>query len=117
MRLYKFEGSRFKDGKPFQIGNYAFAGIRTYRPNELCKEFLGLKPRPTMIELTKALFPLDWNPREHKGFVENPDKPGYLKYDPQAYEELLEHESQRRREYMKQVIQSRANPKDANPSA
>ena len=41
-----------------------YAGQRNYRPNELCKKFLGLKPRPTIKQLKYVLEPLGSEARE-----------------------------------------------------
>lgn len=110
MRLYKFEG---------------ILGHSTqYRPNELCNKFLNLNPRPTIEELREALWPLGWNPHEHKNFIPDPDRPGFLKYESPwildkespdyvkrkpdtEYQKLLREETEKRKKFMKKVIKSR----------
>ena len=121
VRLYKFEGYLNR-----QLG----AG-RQYRPNELCKKFLNLNPRPTFKELREALYPLGLDPRstKYKNLVRDPEKSGYLKYDKSRwsvpdihdpkwkynsdpnfvsdYEKLLKEETLKLKKFMKKVIISR----------
>jgi hypothetical protein len=121
MRLYKFEGSRYNDGKPFEHRGIVFQALRQYRPNELCQKFLSLKPRPTIKQLKYVLEPLGPEVREmlreytksrfYREMLEK-HKPELHK----KYEEALQLETQRRREYMQQVIQSRqGQEKEASP--
>jgi hypothetical protein len=101
MRLYKFEG---------ELNDHmGFGGSISYRPNEFCKKFLALEPRPTFDELEEALQPLGWDIHKHIGYIQDPDREGYLKYNREEWEKLLTLESQKRREYMQQVIQSRSS--------
>jgi hypothetical protein len=90
------------------------------KPNELCKKFLGLKPRPTIEELEHALYPLGYNPRKHKGYVRGEymgDKLWKLVRNRKWYNAKLEEEAEKRREYMQQVIESREKiiPAEAAP--
>ena len=65
--LYKYEG--YRD---------VFMGIvgRQYRPNELCKKFLSLNPRPTIKELYEALFPLGYDTykNRYRHLIPDPDR-------------------------------------------
>lgn len=114
MRLHKFEGTL----------NRGLGHGTQYRPNELCEKFLNLNPRPTIGELREALWPLGWNPHEHKNFIPDPDRPGYLKYESPwildkespdyvkrkpdtEYQKLLREETEKRRKFIKKVIKSR----------
>lgn len=72
-RLYKFEG--YDTRRDTGLG-----GSTSYRPNELCKEFLNVNPRPTIQELVQALHPLGWDIHKHRGYIKNPENVGYLKY-------------------------------------
>jgi hypothetical protein len=100
-RLHKFEG---------YIPNFP-SGSVAYKPNELCERFLGIQPRPTIDELEQALNPLEleWDIHKRGGCIEDPDRPGYLKYDREGWEKLLEQETQKRREYMQHIIESRSS--------
>jgi hypothetical protein len=99
-RLHRFEGYDPRKGTPF-------GGSTSYRPNELCKKFLDINPRPTMKELQQALYPLGWNPHRYQNFVPDPDKAEWLKYDEKEYKKILKQEAQKRREIMQQIIDSR----------
>ncbi len=102
-RLCRFEGYDKREGT-------GWGGSTSYWPNELCKKFLNLNPRPTISELKQALIPLGWNPHRHRNRVPDPDKPNYLKYDPdgQEYKKLLKDEVEKRREFMKRIIEERS---------
>jgi hypothetical protein len=101
IRLCKFEG--YDPRK-----DTGFGGSTSYKPNDLCKNFLNANPRPTIDELVQALQPLGWDIRKHEGYIKDPEKAAYLKYDPIEYEKLLKQETQKRREYMQQIIKSRS---------
>lgn len=93
-------------------------------------QFLNLKPRPTLLELEhvfgskqdkyrsdfKLSVTLDcgW---DRRGFVENPDKPGWLKYDWKAYVKLLNSEAESRKELMRIAIRQRGiEPVESSPN-
>lgn len=125
MRLYKFGGRL----------NIALGRGTQYCPNELCKKFLSLNPRPTLEELHDALYPLGWNPYKHHDMVpdDNPKRPQKqgminLKRDESRWikdpktgdrkwnhdpdfvsdcEKLLIDENEKRKQFMKKVIKSR----------
>ena len=83
-------------------------------PNELCEKFLSLKPRPTIEKLEYALYPLGYNPRDHKGHVlgERVEGQTYkLVRNWKGYIAVLEKEALRRKEFMQEVIDSRTNTK------
>jgi hypothetical protein len=57
-------------------------------PAGLCEEFLNLEPRPTIEELKQVVYssPLGRHNNcsdffKRRGYIPDPDKPGYLKYD------------------------------------
>ena len=55
--------------------------------------------------------------RRHWGYIENPDKPGWSKWDPTAYAELLISEAQSRKELMRTAIKQRGiEPIDSSPN-
>src|SRR5437867_7095832 len=74
VRLYRYEGYDPRKGT-------GFGGSTSYQPNELCKTFLSLNPRPTIKELMQALHPLGYNVSKYRNMIPDPDNPGYLKYD------------------------------------
>lgn len=86
-------------------------------PEDLAEKFLNLQPRPTIEELKQvvypkglALAPLDsQNQYRLRGYVPDPDKPGWLKYDKEEYYRLRRQEALKRLEAMQQIIQSRSN--------
>ena len=59
--------------------------------------------------MRQALWPLGWDLRKHKYCIPDPDKPGYLKYDPtyKEYEKLLEEETKKRLQVMTEIMKSR----------
>lgn len=115
VKLYRFEGYDSSNG----------SGNPSYKPNELCKKFLSVNPRPTIEELDKAMNPLgiSWDIHKHRfrklvpEVRENVRPPfekayylrgaGYVREDPKGHERLLKEETLKRREYMKQIIDSR----------
>ena len=44
----------------------------------------------------------------NRGYVPHPEKPGWLKYDREAYLELLKSEAQKRNEMMQEIIRERS---------
>ena len=71
-----------------------------------------------------ALYPLGYNPREHKGYVcgqHMEGRPYKVVRNRKGYNAILEQEALKRREYMEQVIESRqgtgtkVNPAEATP--
>jgi hypothetical protein len=94
--------------------------IKTVWDEKLVNQFLDLNPRPTLIELEHVFgskrdkyrsdFELSltvdrgW---DRRGYVEDPDKPGWLKYDFKAYAKLLISEAERRKELMRIAIRQR----------
>jgi hypothetical protein len=43
----------------------------------------------------------------HAGYVPDPDKPGWLKYDEEKYIKILKQEAQKRQQVMQQIIETR----------
>jgi integrase len=77
------------------------------------QEFLYLTPRPTLTELIqvfrlpKSVISVDSLKKFRlRGYVPDPEKPGWLKYNKEAYIELLKSEAQKRIELMQQIIKS-----------
>lgn len=105
-RLCRFEGYNPRKDTPW-------GGSTSYWPNELCKNFLHLNPRPTIAELKLALKPLGWDLRAYRNYIPHPDKPGYLKYDADGneYDKLLKEETIKRKEIMQQIIKKRDREK------
>jgi hypothetical protein len=87
-------------------------GRNIQSPNELCKRFLNLKPRPTEKELIQALEPLGYNVQEKGGLSPIPDKPGWFRRVGKEWLRLKKQEIIKRREFMQQVIDSRSSPKN-----
>lgn len=81
---------------------------------DLSERFLNITPRPTINELVQVIksSPLGrYNNGSlvyrNRGYVPNPDKEGWLKYDKEAYKKLLKSEAQKRIEIMEDIIKSR----------
>ncbi len=81
---------------------------------KLVEQFLNLSPRPSTSELEDIFngpeFAIDVDSKRKfrsRGFVPNPEKPGWLKYDKEAYKELLKSEAHKRQEIMQTIIKSR----------
>jgi predicted nucleic-acid-binding Zn-ribbon protein len=82
---------------------------------ELTEEFLSLDPRPTIKDLERVVCPpglviksLGSQYRHaHAGYVPDPDKPGWLKYDEEKYIKILKQEAQKRQQVMQQIIETR----------
>jgi hypothetical protein len=82
--------------------------------DELVEDFLNVSPRPTIRELQEVFQP-SWSKvnvdsqkwRRYKGYVDDPDKKGWLKYDREKYKNLLKYEAIKRQEMMRQIIKSR----------
>jgi hypothetical protein len=93
-------------------------------PEDLAQKFLSVEPRPTIQELRQVIYPkgLPLPPVDSQsfnrryGWVPNPDRPGWLKYNGKEYVNLRKQEALKRIEAMKQVIKSRKKV-TANPSA
>ena len=120
---------RVKDLKHF----YEFASwyadgdnkeIKDIWNQNLVEQFLYVSPRPTISELKKVyyLFGPDGNAStiavdlqskfRYVGFVPNPERPGWMKRDKDAYIELLKSEAKKRMELMQQIIKSREGTKE-----
>ncbi len=99
-----------------------YCGITIHWPDGLCEKFLGIKPRPTIEELEQVLYPpgglwlTSQNQFTHIGYVPDPDRPGWMKYDKEGYLEALKREAQKRIELMVQIMKSRGS-NDFDPAA
>ena len=45
--------------------------------------------------------------RSSRGLVPDPEKPGWLKYDKEAYIKIIKQEAQKRQQVMRQIIETR----------
>jgi hypothetical protein len=79
--------------------------------DKLVEQFLSVNPRPTITELREVFNPPEFvisvdSQRKHRlrGYVPDPEKPGWLKYDREAYIKLLKSEAQKRKEMMQEII-------------
>lgn len=79
-------------------------------PNELCRRFLNVVPRPTDKELCQALQPLGYNIHgNNAGYIrQDPQNPSSIIHNSKEWQKLVEQEITKRREFMQQVIDSRA---------
>jgi len=94
---------------------HAFYGGDYCWNDNLVEEFLNLDPRPSTAELKLIICPhgliLGINSRNkysRKGYVPNPQRPGYMKYDEEEYLKIANKEAQIRLEIMKQIIKERS---------
>lgn len=70
-------------------------------PAGLTEKFLNLKPRPTIRELRRVIYPPglvirplnSQNEYTSRGYVPDPDKPGWLKYDKEEYIKIIQKEA------------------------
>jgi hypothetical protein len=84
-------------------------------PAGLTEKFLNLKPRPTIRDLRRVIYPPglvirplnSQNEYTSRGYVPDPDKPGWLKYDKEEYIKIIQKEAQKRIEVMIEIINSR----------
>lgn len=88
--------------------------IRNFWDNGLADKFLRLSPRPTIAELKKVIdIPglkiglTSQNQRRRRGYIPDPQKPGWLKYDRKEYIKILQLEAQKRQKLMQQLINMR----------
>lgn len=78
---------------------------RSFFPSDLSRKFLEIKPRPTLKELYKVVYPFGYD-IELKSWVRNPDRPGKLMRNPNM-ENLQRQQMEGRQEYMIQIMKSR----------
>lgn len=124
-------------GKFYQLSSYQSLDskskrIKTVWDEKLVDQFLNLNPRPTLKELEyvsgsrQDSYFSDFKlsviggfgaGRRRWGWIQDPDNPGYAKYDPTAYMELLISEAERRKELMRAAIRERGGvePIDSSP--
>ena len=83
--------------------------------DKLVDEFLNVSPRQSVTELIQVFASRDFiisvdSQRifRNRGYVPHPEKPGWLKYDREAYLELLKSEAQKRNEMMQEIIRERS---------
>jgi hypothetical protein len=81
---------------------------------ELIAKFLTLDdPRPTIAELRRVLDPpglviglTSQNLHRWRGYVPDPQKPGWMKYDKKQYMKYVESDAQKQLEAMRQIIEA-----------
>ncbi|MGH9986787.1 MAG: hypothetical protein ACRD8W_22815 [Nitrososphaeraceae archaeon] len=88
--------------------------IADFWNNDLAEGFLRTNPRPTIAELRRVLYPpglkiglTSQNHHRRRGYVPDPQKPGWLKYDEKEYIETLQWEARERQKLMQQIIEKR----------
>jgi hypothetical protein len=88
--------------------------IADFWNNDISEKFLRLNPRPTIAELRRVVYTpglkiglTSQNYHRRRGYVPDPQKPGWLKYDRKEYIETLQWEAQKRQELMQQIIEKR----------
>jgi hypothetical protein len=89
-------------------------------PAGLTEKFLNLKPRPTIRELRRVVYPpglvmealTSQNKYTRRGYVSDPERPGWLNYDRDEYIKIRQQEAQKRIELMMEIIKSRRAPYD-----
>lgn len=88
--------------------------IKDFWDNDLSDKFLRVSPRPTIAELKKVIdIPglkialTSQNQRRRRGYVPDPQKPGWLIYDRKKYIKILQWEARKRQELMQQIIEKR----------
>jgi hypothetical protein len=87
--------------------------IADYWNSKLADKFLNLKPRPSIAELRRVVYPpglviglTSQNQYTHRGYVPDPQKPGWMKYDEKEYLKTLKIEAQKRQDIMQQIIKN-----------
>ena len=91
-----------------------YGSIEIDWPKWLCERFLNINPRPTIEESKSSIISTrepkmltSQNQDTHRGFVPDPDRPGWMKYDKEEYLKILKQEAQNRIELMQQIMKSR----------
>ena len=82
--------------------------------NELAEKFLDLNPQLTIAELRRVVYPpglkiglTSQNRNRRRGYVPDPQKLGWLKYDRKEYIKTLQWEARKRQKLMQQIIDLR----------
>jgi hypothetical protein len=88
--------------------------IDDFWDNGLAEKFLHLNPRPTIAELRRVVYLpglkiglTSQNFRRRRGFVPDPQKPGWLKYDEREYIKALQWDARKRQELIRHIIEKR----------
>jgi hypothetical protein len=84
-------------------------------PAGLTEKFLNLKPRPMIRELRRVVYPpglvmealTSQNKYTRRGYVPDPERPGWLNYDREEHIKIRQQEAQKRIELMMEIINSR----------
>jgi hypothetical protein len=107
--LYEYESAYWSD-----------KSIAACWSNELTEKFLSLQPTTSEVKhvLIGSELILKLNCQNHRtgrGWVDNPDKPGWMKRDMEEYIKLVKIEAQKRQEIMQQAINIRKKYGEDNP--
>lgn len=102
----------------YELMSLHWGDLRIAWDDKLVEQFLNIVPRPTIKELAEVFQP-SWSKvnvdsqkwRRYKGYIDDPDKQGWLKYDKEKYKKLLESEALKRQEMMREIIESRGQEK------
>jgi cytochrome c2 len=83
--------------------------------SKLADKFLNLNPRPSIAELRRVVDTpglviglTSQNQYSWRGYVPDPRKPGWMKYDEKEYLKTLKLEAQKRQDTMQQIIKNRS---------
>ena len=102
--LYKYAGDLWGD-----------RSIANCWSSEITEKFFNLNPRPAITELKRVIYlpglvitPLSSLYQcTRGGYVPDPERPGWLKYDKEKYIKILKQEAQKRQQVMQQIIEGR----------
>lgn len=90
--------------------------VADYWNSGLADKFLNLNPRPSVTELRQVVYPpglviglTSQNQTTWRGYVPDPQKPGWMKYDEKEYLKTLRLEAEKRNDAMKQIINNRSS--------
>jgi hypothetical protein len=82
--------------------------------SELTETFLDLNPRPTVTELAQVVYlpgaVITFNSQDqyrHRGYIPDPERPGWMIYNKEEYIKILKHEAQKRQEIMQEIVKKR----------
>jgi hypothetical protein len=109
---------RIKGMKQLHKGSSTYwnnPSIADYWNSKLADKFLTLNPRPSIAELRRVVYPpglviglTSQNQYTRRGYVPDPQKPGWMKYDEKEYLKTLKLEAQKRQDTMQQIIHERS---------
>ena len=98
---------------------YQFLNLNNPRPTLKELEYVSGSRRDTYYDYTDFKLTVKGGykaSRRRWGIIEDPDRPSYGKWDPEAYAELLLSEAEKRKEFMRAAIRERGlEPVDSSP--